>query len=547
VVPATGDIWISAAANALCGNLLATVPNLAFLGLPFFPPIETDELVCEFDQSQLAQENPAYGLGGDARAPRVYQYRVATSELIDRTPDDPGILLSLGIRAAGAKGNVVLMGSVDPTTDVGGGTGTFGSVRIHAFDATTGEYLGNQEFAEYNNVKTLKRIRGEVYMGVAVRTSVDPQNGGHLLRWAGDRSNPFAFEVVGVMRTQPTYIADFEGRMVASNWSAPQAFLAPGFQEPGGLWVSPPFGSDDRLTAADRDGWQKVWGQEEYDPDLLSARTLAGGEIVPAPDGWLYTGTITFPSLGLFSHWRVFPESQAADIIELIAQLVFTERKGTVFRYRNLGTPDQQVELLYGERFLTTWDPTANEYVLAPNLMGTRPLFGLSGFGNPQQQYAAWGGTLFQGNVYMGGNDFAKQTRDVTLNPDSGMMAHLGYDSPPEVLRIIQLMFPPITLGVDTWVFTEHDRPATPLTLNGFGNAMNNGNRDFFPIDKDTMLLGTNNFYNFPPTESLGGRRQRPGWELIEMTLPLRPKGAFCTADAQCDSGSCKNHKCKNK
>ena len=65
-----------------------------------------------------------------------------------------------------------------------------------------------------------------------------------------------------------------------------------------------------------------------------------------------------------------------------------THRAISIFSGKNFGTPDQKIELLYGEQYLPVYDPAAKSYTIAEDAMHQNkmpnpvPKYGPSGIGN---------------------------------------------------------------------------------------------------------------------------------------------------------------------
>ena len=101
-----------------------------------------------------------------------------------------------------------------------------------------------------------------------------------------------------------------------------------------------------------------------------------------------------------------------------------TYRSTSVWRARNLeGTPE--IQLLYGEAQLPKFNYLTRTFDLTPNVRGYIPLYGSSGFGNPNNYYS-WTMMTAAGKFYVGTLDLSGQTSGTSILQTSrptGMMA----------------------------------------------------------------------------------------------------------------------------
>ncbi len=519
------SLWFASATLGFCGNAVTYQATLAAAGLGAIAPFDSDELTCEFDQSLAGQSDPSIGQNGDLRPPVIYQYDLASNKLINRTPDDPVIAELGGIRSAGAIGDIVFLAGV---TGLSSDPLAPGNVVLLAFRSSTGEFLGSQEMAQYSNPKVFFRTsdNSTLYAGFALTDPADPRPGGttptwgNVLRWTGTESDPFSWEVVGELPNQPTYLQVFEGRLVANSWPAGP----PDEQLPATVEISPPLESEG-LTPADAPNWQSAFSMGDFFPDHWKAIANIGGGLQEL-DGWLYFGTATGAGVGSFLTLAQYPNAvDRSSVRDLVDFFQKGETAGHVWRIRNIGQPDQEIQLLYGSR--TYWTAIADDsprgmhWELRENLLHQSPLFGEPGFGNRWQYYSAWGSAKFRGDVYMGGFDSQKLVRDYLLNPQTDALNSIfGIDLPDAVLLQLrdELTGDPADNGADAWVFTNSRRPARPVTMTGFNNEDNWGARDWFAIGDQRLLVGTQGGWQYPPAaDSTDPTPRRPGWQLLEL------------------------------
>jgi hypothetical protein len=507
------SLWFGTGTATLCGNLSSYDPELAGLNLGTIPPFQTDEAVCEFDQSYNSQK---YNLGifGDTTPPKIYQYLIGSHQLIDRTPNDPAIE-SIGTvggwRSAGTHNGVVFMAGIE--AQIGGGTASGGFVHLAAFSAKTGAYLGQREYDEYNNPKGFFNDGDALYLGVNLTNPEGPNGeyGGKILKWTGNIANPFRWQVVGEIPGQPAYFARYENRIVVSTWTSTP-------DPDAGIYVSPIVPRGSTLNAGDIHSWKKVFGVDQFFPDPITAKAFLGGGMGKL-GGWLYWGVMDYPGTGTLGHKTAYPQLAPKTPAQWYQLYLRSDPAAHVFRVKHLGQPDQKIQLLYGESRYPVFDPNlgANgRWVSRPNLLHQRPLFGSQGFGNRWQPYSSWGITKYDGKLVIGGFDSSKLFRDLVFNPQTNIMSKiLDVSVDPAQLRGIGNAIWPNRYkdGGDSWIFDNANSPARKLTTTGFGNPENWGNRDFF-VAGSKLYAGTNNGWNWAAPNAQPA--ERPGWQLLQ-------------------------------
>lgn len=487
-------LWFGTGANVLC---------LKPAGYEVRQPVLNEDYTCEYGESQPAKENPALPPTlGDHRPPEIYVYDLATRKLTDRTGDLTGADAALlrdtaGLRAGTAHRGVVLLG----------GPSLVSGVNLFAFDALTGRYLGSTKLTAYENIRHFAVAAGVLYAGVGIGNNGG--EGGRVLRWTGDRSDPFHFVEVGELPTQAADLAAHNGRLYATTWpeavveesafgaapvaDGPSDGRAATAAEPGSsdglaaVWMSPPLAQGaPGLNPEDADGWRQVWHTGMYEPDPVIARSYALGGL-ESYQGQLYWGTMHVPLQATALHTAVYRPSTPAAIRDT---LLNTQRASAVFRGRFLGTGQQRVELLYGAAELPAYDPDAADGAgaWAATPTGYTPRFGASGFGNRFNAYT-WKMAVADGRLWIGTMDWT-YLAGANLNPD------------------------PAEYGGDLWVFDSDQEPATAVDTRGLGNYLNQGVRNMV-ADGDTLYLGIANPFNLraDPTDDI----PEGGWELIRV------------------------------
>ena len=472
------DLWFGTVANTHC-LVLGT-----FLGST--TSNENNSWVCEMEDSQykfwLADKfsNPAFlaipPALGDWRIPKIYVYNVITETLDDKTPLSPLVAQTVGFRSAGTSGEVMFLAG--PSLRPGGG------VIVFAYDTVTGDFIEGVKLAEYTNIRKWIEVGGKLY--TAVQASDDT---GKVLKWIGDKTDPFQFEIVGELPSEGAELALHENRLFITTW--PRLPVVP-----AGLYVSPdiPVGG---LTNADSLSWSNKWLATDYEPDPVIAMTYGGGALASF-DGDLYWGTMHVPGTSAAAAELVYDLS-GDNPLNVIAS---TLRAISIFRLRNFDTSAPEVqEVLYGKQYVPVYDPAAQAFTYrkdADHMTGMGPpLWGKSGFGNALNNYT-WTMAVFDNRLYIGTMDFTYLVKAgiISSDPILGPITWAEkYEHEPRE-------------GADIWSIGSSDGPAVPEFLNGVGNVLNYGIRTMVATS-DHLYLGTANPMNLEP---------EGGWELIRLT-----------------------------
>jgi hypothetical protein len=426
-------------------------------GGPLFVP---GVIACEGQQS-LFPLIPTFLLPimGDWRPPQVWCYDATTGTQTEITPPDSSIALTMGIRAAGNNGELLLMAG--PTIY---GLG----IVFYAWDLPSLNYRGSWASTDYSDVRKMVLVGGDLYIGVQ-RTV----GGGAILRHTGGPILPFLFETVGLVDDDAAYIVEHQGRLVVATWPPSPLGSALGLNLPasfpdGGLWVSPPV-PPGGLTWFDQFFWKKVWSVGSYEPDPV----IAGSYLVGEP--------VSFGDYVLFGTMNVWDSGRAAILRRYGSALNTPEtrrkahRPFAFFRIKDLGQAAPHADLLYGAARLNRYDPSRGWLLVDNNMGGVAPMHGQPGFGNPYNGYA-WSAARAFGKVFVGTTDFG-----------------FFFNRPRP--------------GADLWCFPDPDSPAELVHDNGLTSAFNMGLRNMLG-EPDRLYVGATNFANVSPTG---------GWKLIEV------------------------------
>lgn len=479
------NIWWGTGPNVHClvmgGYLQTTTANM------------NDCWVCEFGENSNYPNLPPSIR--DWRPPRIFMYDSESETEYDKTwsvtpPYTQMLMTTVGIRSGGSHNGVVFMA----------GPALTGGINIFAFNGLTGQFIGAHNLnlladgTQANNIRKWLVVDDVLY--TAIGTTVD----GKVLRWNGDLSSPFDFEIVGNLDTQGAELAFHDGRIFISTW--PVGLGVGGAQS--GLWMSPPIDADG-LNGTDKDAWQKVWSVADYEPDMITALTYGGGALM-SYNGELYWGTMHVPLMATVAHLTVFPPD---DIFDILAAAFGTWRAVTIFKGKDFGEPTQEVSLLYGMPMLPAYDPIEGWQIVPNNMGGVMPQFGLAGFNNFFNNYT-WTMENYNNRLYTGTMDHVFLIYKIlvpTLNQFASM--YLPEDS-TRVTTIDQsleeqIQLPAYDFGADLLRFDDSNSPAVQESVNGVENEMNYGIRTML-VD-DALYLGMANPMNL---------HTDGGWELIK-------------------------------
>jgi hypothetical protein len=472
------SLWFGTAPNAPClvfgGYLSVTLPH------------ETDSWVCEFGESQYSPPLPE--VYGDWRPPHIYLYDLQSQTLSEKSLVDPLFYTTSGIRSAGVLGSIVILGGPSLT----------GGINLFAFHTKTQAYLGSINLPEFTNIRKWLLVNGVLY--TAVRNA---DGSGNVLRWQGDATNPFQYEIVGNLASEGAELAFHQGRIFVSTWP----YLKANPPALAGLYMSPIL-PEEGLTAADSDAWQKVWQSTDYEPDPVTAATYAGGALASF-DGYLYWGTMHVPFVATLAHINVYGEPETQ--LDLLNTILRTHRAISIFRGKDFGTASEEITLLYGEIYLSVYnfDPQSGTGVwkFAVNKMNAEPLWGKSGFDNFYNNYT-WTMAVFHDQLYVGTMDWSYLFQD-------GLALLVEYIFGLPIDPNIPVDFPtPLNYGADLYRFSSFNSPAIAESLDGVGNYSNYGIRTM--ISEDALYLGTANPMNLMTDPS--DDKPEGGWELLRLS-----------------------------
>jgi hypothetical protein len=332
------------------------------------------------------------------------------------------------------------------------------------------------------------------------------EGGGRILRWlgnpaaikGGDYTTLWDFEEVGDLHQPPSNIAVYDGkRLVVGTRPVDSNRILRG----GEIWLSPEF--DDHLTASDVKSWEVVWSAARYEPDFVTEVASAIGDL-HFFDGYLWWGIETLSSGAWGIHKEIYkkviPDYPSEE--EDLAAFYGTWRPTALFRGRNLGTRNEEIDLVYGfsvlPKFTFTAENKSGKWQLVPNRMGGKaPLQGQGGFCN-WYQIQTYSMAVYNNQLFVGTNEYSHRILQGLLPiPD------FPQPQPPDDKSL---------WGAELWRFPNAD-PAIAESTSGIGNYLNTAVRNM--IADDALYIGTGNTNNLAtdPDDDL----PEGGWELIKL------------------------------
>lgn len=496
---ATGEhIIIGTAANPHC---------LAQGAFGFTTPYATPSWACEFGLSPYAFLIPGLDLIGDFRPGQILSYNKNTHAIEDLTPQDPNIPFGVSVEVLTTRGMRFAV-TIDDLMIIGGPS-LLGDVQLFFYRSDNREYLGAATLPNYNSIRRAAIVDGELYIAMG------KPSGGEVLKWTGSVSaapcaSCNAFEVVGDFDGLVAFLVLHEDRLFASTWPAFDGTST------AKLFMSRPLNGSP-LTAGDAASWSEVWNANDYDPDPLLAATYAGGAMASF-DGYLFFGTMHLPDLGLGAFLGVNGVPTTEE--DILATLYATLRPTVLFRGRDFGTPQQDIELAYGAENLPVFTPGGDfgTWDLQPNNLpagNKAPLFGYSGYTNPYNAYT-WTMREWDNRLWIGTLDTTYSFQQATSTVLKALAEDPEID--PELLAelsdAVNAFFAPLALqsGADLLYMTDGDAPAIPESLVGVGNPTNWGVRNLIELDGDLVsaLANPSNLLGNPNDQFPDG-----GWELV--------------------------------
>ena len=486
-------MWIGTRANPICttmGASDATDPKL------------TDCSVCEFGEGPWCPPIPEQF--GDWRPPSIYVYNLDTGSYVRKAFLIPGSMGGIpfihGLRGAGALNGIVFLAGLSGTDK------ETSAVILFAYNSETEEFLGWHKLKDsagidYTNTRKWLTFNGHLYASIWVE-----EGGGRILRWlgnptaikGGDYATLWDFEEVGALDQPPSNITVYDGKRLAVGTRPKNSKK---ILRGGEIWLSPEF--DDHLTASDVKSWKVVWSAARYEPDFVTAVASAIGD-THFFDGYLWWGIETLPAQAWGIHKEIYKKAIPGypSEEEDLAAFYGTWRPTALFRGRNLGKRNEEIDLVYGfsvlPKFTFTAEDRSGEWQIVPNRMGGKaPLQGPGGFCN-WYQTQTYSMAVYNNQLFVGTNEYSHRILHGSLPiPD------FPQPQPPDELL----------WGAELWRFPDADSPAIAESTSGIGNYLNTAVRNM--IADDALYIGTANTNNLAtdPDDDI----PEGGWELLKL------------------------------
>ena len=451
--------------------------------------------VCEFESGTYGKQvhgavSPEYVQYSDTRLPRIYCYDTNTGMAEDITPSggdyDRMLQDCQGLRSAGYHKGVVFFGG--PSL-YGADTQTTVGSSFFAYDADAGKFIGCNDMSDIdgNKITDIRRwcVHNDIlYCGVRV-TDRNGRDRGAVLRWYGDKENPWQFKVVGWTANEAAELCIFNGRMYVGGWgtaSEKKNCLIKGPVVPaGGL----------QPVDIDEPEWDVIWTYNSYDKNSVSPNfTYTAG--LQAWNGKLYWGMFcaSYVIPGLVAKMGYTDMTSPEAIAYVLGQL----RQTSFWRVDS----EDNIELLYGEKELPVWNrPLTGEDTWTLVETGYTPVFGRAGFGQVFTAYA-WTMAEYHDDLYVG-----------TMNMENLLDAVTDDESGNKMFKIVKLLtgVKEENYGFELLRWTSPDKAPLYVTKNGFGNGTAYGIRNF-TLSGDDLYIGSASPFNL---------QKYGGWHLFKL------------------------------
>lgn len=454
--------------------------------------------VCEFGSGKYGQEvhaavDPSYAQYSDTRLPRIYCYDTTSGVVEDITPagGDYDMMLQdcQGLRSAGYHNGVVFFGG--PSL-YGSNAGTTIGSSFFALDADSGKFIGcsNLSDVDGNTITDIRRwfVHNDIlYCGVRI-TDVNGKDRGAVLRWYGNKQNPWQFKIVGWMANEAAELCVYNNHMYVGGWNTnslnESTVVKSGEIPADGL----------QPVAIDAPEWDIVWRYSDYDKHLQAQRVTytAGLQVWNGKLYWgMFCAVYTIPNLTVKMGYTDFKSPEA------MAFILGSIRQTSFWRLDQ----NDNIELLYGETELPVWNrPYTGEDSWEMVETGYAPKFGRAGFGQPWTAYT-WTMAEYHNDLYIGTMNAETLLKAASTSAD-------GSVSP---------LFSAIRLltankygheGFELLRWSDPDQAPEYITTDGFGNGTAYGIRNF-TLCGDRLYIGSASPLNL---ETYGG------WHLFSLT-----------------------------
>lgn len=455
-------------------------------------PYENSCWVCEYGQSAYAKE--AYEEGdenskyADIRPPRMYSYDTKTGIVTDITPsiaDYPLLKNCQGLRSCGVHNGVVFFG----------GPGLYASdwdskvsAAFVAYDADNDRILStssmdNVDGCKVVNVRRWRVINNVLYVTVGLTHPTTGKKIGALLRWYGDKNDPWKFHIVGLVDKEAAELAYFNNRIYIGTWGAVSAVnVSPELPEGGFTPVG-----------INSDMWPEIWTTESAEPTKTLGRSL--------------TSVAGFHEWRDHLYWGVFCPNYYILSSALATYGDLTSPDALAFILGNYRTPsfwrldkDNTCEMLYGDT--SNPKPVYNrkgnieKWELEPN--GLTAKWGRGGFGNLCTIYV-WAMQQYNDNLYIGTMDLS----NLAVAAASKLLGDESFETLSKLLTGLDTS----DEGFELLRMTDEEEAPKFITQNGFNNAEQYGVRNLEVLNNKLML----------GSASMSSLKDNGGWHVLSL------------------------------
>ena len=455
-------------------------------------PYENSCWVCEYGQSAYAKE--AYEEGdenskyADIRPPRMYSYDTKTGIVTDITPsiaDYPLLKNCQGLRSCGVHNGVVFFG----------GPGLYASdwdskvsAAFVAYDADNDRILStssmdNVDGCKVVNVRRWRVINNVLYVTVGLTHPTTGKKIGALLRWYGDKNDPWKFRIVGLVDKEAAELAYFNNRIYIGTWGTVSAVnVSPELPEGG-------------FTPIDinSDMWPEIWTTESAEPTKTLGRSL--------------TSVAGFHEWRDHLYWGVFCPNYYILSSALATYGDLTSPDALAFILGNYRTPsfwrldkDNTCEMLYGDtsnpKPVYNWKGNIEKWELEPN--GLTAKWGRGGFGNLCTIYV-WAMQQYNDNLYIGTMDLS----NLAVAAASKLLGDESFETLSKLLTGLDTS----DEGFELLRMTDEEEAPKFITQNGFNNAEQYGVRNLEVLNNKLML----------GSASMSSLKDNGGWHVLSL------------------------------
>lgn len=455
-------------------------------------PYENSCWVCEYGQSAYAKE--AYEEGdenskyADIRPPRIYSYDTKTGIVTDITPsiaDYPLLKNCQGLRSCGVHNGVVFFG----------GPGLYASdwdskvsAAFVAYDADNDRILStssmdNVDGCKVVNVRRWRVINNVLYVTVGLTHPTTGKKIGALLRWYGDKNDPWKFHIVGLVDKEAAELAYFNNRIYIGTWGSVSAVnVSPELPEGGFTPVG-----------INSDMWPEIWTTESAEPTKTLGRSL--------------TSVAGFHEWRDHLYWGVFCPNYYILSSALATYGDLTSPDALAFILGNYRTPsfwrldkDNTCEMLYGDtsnpKPVYNWKGNIEKWELEPN--GLTAKWGRGGFGNLCTIYV-WALQQYNDNLYIGTMDLS----NLAVAAASKLLGDESFDTLSKLLTGLDTS----DEGFELLRMTDEEEAPKFITQNGFNNAEQYGVRNLEVLNNKLML----------GSASMSSLKDNGGWHVLSL------------------------------